>query len=1218
MEIVREGAMCTKMLPSDAIWLNDLASYVFEKSRDDQGFVSSRLIAPLVAISTIALAIIQVPIYVVKSLLDVTIAIVNLNRNDQLSQGVTDFINAAGCFTYSLLTILFVATSIISPSWSFAYHEPAETKPKLSEDAQKLKEVNKANETKDAEITKLGATIAQLRAQLAALPAGEGAGVDPSAAQIAALEQTISQLRAELAKPQDRTEIEAAQAALALAEERIITIQEEFRREKLALDGQIAQHEQTITDLRAQLRAPQVPSEIERLESQLREAEVKLTELRSQNTEQKAAIDFAAQEKECLTGQIATLEARIANLTATSGGAAAEDVEVTTLKEKVLELQERLRIKEEASCLKEREQSGQLEQLQASLALAQEQVGGIVEALQKREKERYAPGTEIHSFVINDVKFEVVCNRENPNSVVQCDRLIALVRKFEAQDPRNTFAILEMFTPVEAKLADRWVIDLSKEINEHKIPDISRTDEGATAASVEEQARGIWATLTDQVNLWKEEHDPTKLVKYDCYMQEMNKKCMRLFPDGWNADFDDSELSKDMNQMRIYLRYATFPELFKDARARYQGFSALLNKVCLLLQNVTVEHAQKESIRTIVNQIVLTRWMDVSLDGYLGGLLEHVRKAFHAENGTEIDQAPFRLGDFADRLIHINNHEVKLAPLHVKKATADLAGQKLSGELGGEDFTGKKNTPGIRSIETFQDSDGTTQRVRYVRHGCPTSGGILSGAWGALGRFVRIGQGDSGERVTPNFEQFLTALNEKRAAAFITTHQQFDGGAENTRVTAVMGLQQRHENCAVLVQPIGQGSLGKKKGLYAGAKSFDELKQAILENFFEGDEGDRKRCQLPAFIKEQTAVDYRAVTAKMIDEVHRLFFNDGDDFANLEVWQQFLLIFYSFQRKDLMFRFQEACGKTVEYTTTFCKDFLDRGGIVALTDASIQAMLTDQFHEHEWMEGQVRHVVGPPLLVKRQEMIPEKLAIYRPLHERLARIYQESARLDALKEYRFAEKWSVIRHELARVDGQNALPDIGQITTLEEMKERFRWMQEAGRSKPTTIRALRLFTHSKDKCATDEFLDSRVTYNQEELTVKALLGRLNEAGDLVKVENLHKCLTLAMNGVMDEGRGEMRARMDRPDQGLALTREENLHFVITTTEDNWNIQMRHHCNYVATVDISAGNGSRFETEHVKEGHQFARIQTSLGVDFNVAKNEFTKAGSFTWKVQEIF
>lgn len=535
--------------------------------------------------------------------------------------------------------------------------------------------------------------------------------------------------------------------------------------------------------------------------------------------------------------------------------------------------------------------------------------------------------------------------------------------------------------------------------------------------------------------VWGENHDPTKLRKYGNWMDQLLQLIGQVDDIEENVTDGDQLLAQDYFTLSRYLKEGGLID--ENPRECYQNFCTALNAVCehLLKQEDANKTPYAQAVEKVIDQIVIARWSEVSMDGYLEGLVHHV---LNNVQGTAVQSQLNNLttNNFASTLIEINK-QIAQAPKSVTKAIIPLNLQKLRGAVGGEGYTENQNTPNIRSNETYI-LNGEPQKITYMRHACPTKGeGFFTALAGNLKGWVGF-DGDTGERVTLNYKQFLSALERRRQGAFIVTHQQYDKGEEHTRVDQVRKLEQEHKNVAVLVQPVGQGALAKKSGPYENATTFDELRDAIFENFFDSDEGDCLRCQLPEFIKSNQ--DYRRDTQNLIASIRDIFFENAD-FSQAGVWHQFLLIFYTYQRHDLLFRFQEKKQEEqddfhISYMTTFCKDFLDRGGISALVHASLGAMHTGRFTDDNWMQEQIRHVCGPPLMVKRIGVIESKLGIYEQLHKRFLEVYNAPDKREKLKEL-LPCTWE--KHEVHDAEGQKAKLDISEMRNLAEFKDRLHW-----------------------------------------------------------------------------------------------------------------------------------------------------------------------------------
>ncbi len=1244
METIKENALGAKLIPLDATSLIHLARTSFEKSREDSGFIDSRVISVAAAVAAAVLAALQIPVYVARSLVNAALIVINLNANNEMQKAADDFKGALQCLAFSALTTLLIAAAIISPHWAFSYFETAPIEEKPDE------------EEKTRENEPLISRLGTLRSQLDSLSAAHKLELQDKIDEVARLEVELQSARtvvpvanaeasAAHAQEKQRLEHQIVEARKTFAEEKsqLLAAQGEHEKARSEHTSQLQRLEQELGASKDRFKAleDERNAKIVILELEVKKAQEELTSGIKQLTEDRQSekekwLEQASQLRaECeerlrqaQEGLRAALEEKQRIAVDATGPVIAEDHSLND-SSFILASEENQRLKEERAALSddlvaeleekrdqvdalERELQQLVARIKASEALKAEQL--------EAELASYKDGqTSKLSFVLNSVRYEVIANSSNPNSITQFNRLHTLVRVCQEGEHRhNLIQILKAFRSEQAvSLVDRScvVIDLSEIIDANYIPDVTTIQAaGSTGALVE-------VTHSWLQNLTGEQHDPTKYTKYSSYMNEMKFFCAKLFPEGWATDLTPSAhpLHKLIIEIRNYIMKDSHPGSHSNPRDRYQKFCAALDEACLLLQTTENRAPHFDVIERIIDEIVIARWMKVSLDGFMNRLLEHVETECAKRDQREpIIPRQFKFHTFGKELIELND-QVDHAPKYTKKGSLDLAAQQFTGEMLGGDFTGGMNTPNVRSLDTYSSESGEQQVVVYSRHGSPTSGkkGTL-GALQALGVNITaklLGKkvGNTLEDVVPNYERFIAALSEGGEAAFFAVHQQLDGGTEMDRVLAIMALQERHENVAVLVQPIGQGHLGTKSGPYEDANTFDQLKQAIIENFFENGEGspaDRRRCQLPQFVLKDAS--YKDRMEEIIDFVRANYFDEKDDFSNAAVWEEFILIFFTYQREDLMFRFQGEKGLKVVYKTTPCKDFQDRGGKVALTFACIAAMCSDRFDSQEFMREQAVHVTMAPFMIKRTGMLPGKLAIIRTLHPRLVRAYENRDRLAAIKEFKFGGTHRLVGHRTDARPHQKAILDLAEFKTREEIRDRLHWIQGAGRSEVLTVSGAELlaeFTQMKGKrlpATTPIYMNG----TRKATTLGEFLSTLGEHSD-----RLHQCLALATNGVAKSGKDQMHKAMDRPEQQLALSKLKNLRFEITTTGDQtYKINMCQDCDYQVTGEITDG---RFEGEDLNPGTRLALITTTLSVEFNAAIGNFTKEGSFNWWVSKI-
>ncbi len=816
-------------------------------------------------------------------------------------------------------------------------------------------------------------------------------------------------------------------------------------------------------------------------------------------------------------------------------------------------------------------------------------------------------GEERLSVVLNGFEYQVIADRADADALILFQRLQRMINAYQENHRAELVQFLDARKTGLSPTKTVAVINLSGIKDRFYIPDVT-TVQGATQAVEEDEPWWPFGRLLD------EQPNPTKFTKFVSTMEEMRDHCGELFHDGWDNDFEPQvyPLHKLIIGIRNFIMEDCLFGSHTNPENRYQRFCTALDDACILLRQGEQSTPYFDLIRKILNEIVIARWMKVSLDGFMNSLLEEVRNEQAKEKGDACLPLEFDFHKFGRELIGLNAL-VDSAPALLKNGALQLAADQFDGEMQGRDFTGKTNTPGVRSLDTYQSDTGVNQRVVYSRHGSPTSGkrGILGSVQAlASNIFAKIGYkvGVTGEAVVPNYEQFLFALAEKGEAAFIAVHQQLDGKTETDRVKGVMALQDTHDNLAVLVQPIGQGDFATKKGPYLKATTFEDLRIAIFKNFFENGDGspfDRQRCQLPRFVSGD--LSYRERVSEIIDFVRGVYFFDEDDFKDPEVWEHFLLIFYTYQREDLMFRFQAFCRKRVVYKTTFCKDFQDRGGKVALTFACVAAMCSGRFDTQEFMREQGVHVTMPPFMIKRIAMLKDKLAIFASLHPRLVRVYEDKARLSAIQGFLFNGTHRIVAHQVDARPNQKASLDVSKLKTWEEMKDRLLLLQSVGKPNALPVPAAALFAefaHLKGVIIPDQTL---VKLNAKPTTLKEVLAGLGEQGP-----RMHQCLALVTNGVTKLGKDHLRTTLVREPDQLKLSELKDLRFEMIRWGDGqtYTIDMRQDCDY-QVMD------ARFNQEGLAPGARLAKVTTTLRVDFNCATGDFVRDGVFYWRIKEI-
>ena len=229
-----------------------------------------------------------------------------------------------------------------------------------------------------------------------------------------------------------------------------------------------------------------------------------------------------------------------------------------------------------------------------------------------------------------------------------------------------------------------------------------------------------------------------------------------------------------------------------------------------------------------------------------------------------------------------------------------MEAQKLAGAAGVEDFCGNKNTPNVRHVQTFTNAAGETHEIAYVRHGSPTALGHDYSAPGIglrklCGMGLRVWNGyapgsaveiDTGEVVTPDYQEYLVALAARGESELFCVHQRrtpdiFED--ERTRVMRIEGLQRDHPNIFVLTQPV-EGDLFEHRGDYSQMTTFDQLFGALEAEFFDQDLGHiHTRASLPVCLRDDTT--YRPAFLQLLRDVKEMFFQ-GDTLVTQDLSAQ--------------------------------------------------------------------------------------------------------------------------------------------------------------------------------------------------------------------------------------------------------------------------------------------------------------------------------------------
>lgn len=395
----------------------------------------------------------------------------------------------------------------------------------------------------------------------------------------------------------------------------------------------------------------------------------------------------------------------------------------------------------------------------------------------------------------------------------------------------------------------------------------------------------------------------------------------------------------------------------ENPRESYKKFVAKLDEVAtLIVENKLNTTGSDETRRCIeiAEILAINRWSGVNME-------DHFKERIDLAVGEH--SRPETLAKLPASMRTINNSIAHSSP-KARKSWFALNWQKLQGTAGTMDFTRGQNSPNRLATLSYNITGGATQEITYLRHGSPTHG--KDHPWAK----------DS-EGIAPNYELFVSAAANRGRGVFYVIHQRLKGGGfddESPRTKAILALQERHPNFHAMVQPV-EGDFFNKKGVYAEAKTFRELKMALKYEFFRNEEN--RTCALPS----KSPKDYRKNFQETLHTIHEIFF-DSKPALSPGDWQKFTLFFYAFQRMDLKASLGSK-SHPISYYVTACKDDLDRGGGQALLELVIHLIVTGEANNRDQLSHLINHLLGPPIMVKHKEMLSRRLEQILPAIEYL-------------------------------------------------------------------------------------------------------------------------------------------------------------------------------------------------------------------------------------------
>ncbi|MGA8163639.1 MAG: hypothetical protein WB791_01275 [Waddliaceae bacterium] len=217
----------------------------------------------------------------------------------------------------------------------------------------------------------------------------------------------------------------------------------------------------------------------------------------------------------------------------------------------------------------------------------------------------------------------------------------------------------------------------------------------------------------------------------------------------------------------------------------------------------------------------------------------------------------------------------------------------------------------------------------------------------------------------------------------------------------------------------------------------NRLLYKVHQTFFDGREvGDEEFQNFTdlafAFFRNQ---DYAQNFDQMLDLVHDIFFKGKEEITSKEEWQTFLLLFYVFQKIDLKFRLGESSGFPIQHYTTACKDFLDRGGNMAMLETILHLYWMHQENDPSKLEDIFYNILGAAIAVKKKEVIVHRVEPGFAAMEHVRSLFESSPQCrEGFDRVCFGKgRWKVHGMEVAKHEGQAACPSLKTVQTPAEV-----------------------------------------------------------------------------------------------------------------------------------------------------------------------------------------
>ena len=626
------------------------------------------------------------------------------------------------------------------------------------------------------------------------------------------------------------------------------------------------------------------------------------------------------------------------------------------------------------------------------------------------------------------------------------------------------------------------IVDLQEEV---KPPDhIEEDDDLVLVEKPASPPPKISKTYVDSLRSWfVDSNHPSKQHKYRNVLQEyvyslntlgisLEKETDRLVSRiNENAIFDPNGLDYQVFLiLKILLHPSTPQEIlnidpsfpnYSDARMQYRTFVLKLREIVdspeyksiagLDRQTLESKNPQALYCRDIIRKLCHVRWGNTHLFSYLKEITDLTIAAYNGASVEFVDDQPLNEENFG-AILDLRNRAIKHAPEAVKKPKLALQMQKFWGAMQLQDYTLFENTPYVRETFFYKNAQGAVQPIVYMRHGSPTTpGSFLPIIGGMISRNTLGVDVPSGEQIASDYEEFLRYQEENNHSVLYAIHQRKNFDAienESERTRQILNLQEIHSNFYAFVQAL-EGALFERRDSYKNA-NFRELKAALVKEFTENKPDSS--CCLPKILQRDN--HYKTIVlTKLLDDVQRIFFAGKDEVDSLLEWQTFILIFYVMQKIDLKFRLGKDQNMPVSSYVTACKDFLDRGGLMALVEDILHDYWLNKQNDLKALEERLYNILGAPILVKKKEIIEHRLQPGIELCHYLCDYFKRNPqKLAEWQNYKFGDQdWKIERNAIEKRPNQTACPTMQSAETLQEaegyltallVSNRWDWIQK--------------------------------------------------------------------------------------------------------------------------------------------------------------------------------